>query len=57
MRKHPSQRKAQSALTLARVDEDRWQPEASLSGPRNCPEYAVWKLGPSREYRKKLVVL
>jgi hypothetical protein len=56
MRKHPSHKR--QALTLARVDDDRWQPEAALSGPRRCPEYAVWKLGPSRgERAKKLVVL
>jgi hypothetical protein len=54
MRKHSRRREA--PLTLARVDDDRWQPEAALSGPRRCPEYAVWKVGPSRE-RKKLVLL
>lgn len=54
MRKHPhpAQRKA---VTIARVDADRWVPEPSLSGPRHCPEYAVWNMGPSRSHAKKLV--
>jgi hypothetical protein len=53
MRKHPAKRQAPSSLqvptlTIGRVDRSRWEPEPSLNGPRHCPEYAIWTLGPSR---------
>lgn len=55
MRKHPHPAQPK-ALTIARVDADRWVPERSLNGPRRCPEYAVWSLGPSRAGSKKPVL-
>jgi hypothetical protein len=55
MRKHPHPAQRQ-AVTIARVEADRWVPERSLNGPRCCPEYAVWTLGPSRARSKKPVL-